>query len=188
MLAPDKIRNVAVVGHRGAGKTSLTEALLFEAGEITRLGSVAEGTTVADFGTVLSPLDLAVGQGGDVDLVYVSGRSNSLSILTAITHEAVPKPTLTALAGPHDAVAARAVRLRIGLSSPGRALVTISPAGRRRVVGAFVATVPAAGRTIGLPARVRAALAPGRYTVTMDTGGSPLAAARRTVPLRVAGA
>src|SRR5262245_9495859 len=44
----DKIRNVAVLGHSGAGKTTLAEALLVRAGVVPRAGRVEDGTTVCD--------------------------------------------------------------------------------------------------------------------------------------------
>jgi elongation factor G len=48
-VEPGRIRNVAVVGHRGTGKTSLVEAILFQAGATNRLGTVEAGSTVADW-------------------------------------------------------------------------------------------------------------------------------------------
>jgi elongation factor G len=44
-----KIRNVAVAGHRGTGKTSLVEAMLFQAGAVNRLGTIEAGSTVSDW-------------------------------------------------------------------------------------------------------------------------------------------
>ena len=43
------IRNVGVFGHGGEGKTTLTEAMLFNAGLLERLGKVENGTTTTDF-------------------------------------------------------------------------------------------------------------------------------------------
>ena len=43
------IRNVALVGHSGAGKTQLASALLFDTGAVNRFGRVDDGTTVTDY-------------------------------------------------------------------------------------------------------------------------------------------
>ena len=48
-FAADKIRNFAMVGHGSSGKTSLTSAFLFDAGETTRLTRVEKGNTVTDY-------------------------------------------------------------------------------------------------------------------------------------------
>jgi elongation factor G len=45
----DQIRNVVLLGHGSAGKTSLSEAMLFQTGATNRMGKVEEGTTTADF-------------------------------------------------------------------------------------------------------------------------------------------
>jgi elongation factor G len=46
---PEKIRNIALMGHGGTGKTSLAEAMLFASGATTRLGRIEDGTTASDW-------------------------------------------------------------------------------------------------------------------------------------------
>ncbi|VAX20150.1 Translation elongation factor G [hydrothermal vent metagenome] len=45
---PEKIRNIGIIAHSGAGKTSLAEAMLYDSGASTRLGTVQEGNTIMD--------------------------------------------------------------------------------------------------------------------------------------------
>ena len=78
---PGKIRNVAVVGHRGTGKTSLLEALLFQSGAVNRLGAIEAGTTVGDWDedehkrqmSIALTLTHAEWQGRKINLVDVPG-------------------------------------------------------------------------------------------------------------------
>ena len=78
-----KIRNVAVVGHRGTGKTSLVEALLFQSGAVNRLGTVEAGTTISDAdedehkrqASIAMSVTHATWQERKLNLIDIPGRS-----------------------------------------------------------------------------------------------------------------
>src|SRR3954471_23283071 len=82
--AADRIRNVALIGHRGSGKTSLHEALLFEAGVVNRLGRVEDGTTVSDFESDEHEREMSIGatvaafehDGRKINLIDTPGESS----------------------------------------------------------------------------------------------------------------
>lgn len=80
------VRNVALVGHSGAGKTQLASAILFDAGMVNRLGKVDDGTTVTDFDdeeiarkhTLASSLAYAEWNKTKVNLIDTPGIANFL--------------------------------------------------------------------------------------------------------------
>ena len=48
-VTSDRLRNIVLLSHSGAGKTILSEALLYAAGVTNRMGTVEDGTTVSDY-------------------------------------------------------------------------------------------------------------------------------------------
>ncbi len=90
---PSKIRNVAMLGHRGTGKTSLVEAMLFAAGATTRMGTVADGTTVTDYDeeehrrgmSIASSMCHLTWRGTEINIIDAPGDPSFLAdALTAI--------------------------------------------------------------------------------------------------------
>jgi elongation factor G len=81
------VRNVALVGHGGCGKTSLASALLFDAGTVNRLGRVDDGTTVTDFDpdeierkiSLQAALAFAEWKRAKINLIDTPGYNNFLS-------------------------------------------------------------------------------------------------------------
>ncbi|HEX2372255.1 MAG TPA: elongation factor G, partial [Solirubrobacterales bacterium] len=84
---PDRIRNVALIGHRGTGKTSLNEAILFEAGVVNRLGRVEDGSTVSDGEPDEKDREMSIGasvasfehSGRKINLIDTPGESSFIA-------------------------------------------------------------------------------------------------------------
>jgi elongation factor G len=82
--AADRIRNVTLIGHRGSGKTSLHEAMLFEAGAVNRLGTVGDGSTVSDYEDDEQEREMSIGaalasfehDGRKINLIDTPGESS----------------------------------------------------------------------------------------------------------------
>ena len=94
VYSAEHIRNVALVGHSGSGKTQLTAAALFDAGMVNRLGKVDEGNTVTDFDeeeiarrhTLSSSVAFAVRDKVKVNFIDTPGVANFLSDTRAAMH------------------------------------------------------------------------------------------------------
>ncbi|HEY6897808.1 MAG TPA: elongation factor G [Rhodocyclaceae bacterium] len=97
----ESIRSIALVGHGGAGKTTLTEALLYAAGAITAKGAVEKGNTVCDF----DAQEKAAGHSLNSALVNFAWEDVHLHLIDTPGYPDFSGPTLAALAGVDTAVA-----------------------------------------------------------------------------------
>ncbi|MCI0655083.1 MAG: elongation factor G [Methylococcaceae bacterium] len=73
----EDIRNIALLGHAGSGKTELTEALLFEAGAITSRGSIERGTTVSDY----DPQEKRLGHSLDSSICHLDYQGTHINLI-----------------------------------------------------------------------------------------------------------
>ncbi len=76
-IRSESIRNIVLAGHGGAGKTTLSEAMLFAAKETSRMGRIEDGTTVSDY----HPDEIERGISITLSLLHVGWRGHKINLL-----------------------------------------------------------------------------------------------------------
>ena len=91
--APGTIRNIAFIGHQDSGKTILSEALLFSAGAINRIGKIEEGHTTMDSAPEEIERNISVHTG----VAYCEHNGNKINLLDTPGYEDFVGEVLLAL-------------------------------------------------------------------------------------------
>ena len=101
---PDRIRNIALVGHQDTGKTMLAEAILFDTGATTRMGRIEDGNTMMDTAAEEIERQISI----LTAMAYVEHKSHKINILDTPGYEDFVGEVLGAL----DVVDAAAIVVR----------------------------------------------------------------------------
>ena len=181
------IRNVALAGHSGAGKTQLASALLFTAGAVNRLGKVDEGTTVTDYDeeaiarkhTLGSSLAWLEWHKTKINLIDTPGVGNLLTdtrgALRVVDAVLVVVDAVSGVQVQTEAVGRPPPRLTCHASSSSTASIAIAPASIARSSRCVTPSAAPSSRSRSRSARSAAS----RASSTSDHAGADLPAGRQ---------